>query len=188
MGVFVWRQAGIELVYNISMGKIFIYIGILGVIVIIFELVFQKSKPEVYPFEKKERLLTTSEMIFFRVILQIINDRYFIFPQIHLASILQIKKGEFDRKNWKRYFNKLIQKSFDFVIFKRDTLEPLLVIELDDSTHSQFQRVKRDLFVDQALRAAQIPILHIKPQQDYNIEELKTLIFSKLGSEGKICR
>ncbi|QQS23362.1 DUF2726 domain-containing protein [bacterium] len=167
------------------MSKILIVIGILGAIVIVLKLVLNNTEAEAYPFERKPNFLTPSEMAFFRVLLKIINDQYFVFPQVHLASILQVKKGEFDRKEWKRYFNKLIQKSFDFVILDRETLNPLLVIELDDYTHLQSKRIKRDLFVDNALKSAQINILHIKCEKEYNIEELRTLIFQALSHPGE---
>ena len=140
------------------------------------------TEPKIYPFEKKPNFLILSEQAFFQVLLQITNNQYFIFPQIHLASILKVKTGEFDKRGWRRYFNRLIQKSFDFVIFDKQNLQPLLVIELDDSTHEQYKRKLRDSFVDKILEAANLKILHVKP--GYNRQELEKNIV-EVVSEGK---
>jgi len=52
----------------------------------------------------------------------------------------------------------------------------LLVIELDDRTHQQAKRRERDEFVDRALTAAGIPILHVKAASAYDARELGAAI------------
>lgn len=50
------------------------------------------------------------------------------------------------------------------------------VIELDDRTHETEHAQKRDAFVDQALEDAQIPILRIRAQRAYDVQELRDAI------------
>ncbi len=47
-------------------------------------------------------------------------------------------------------------------------------IELNDSSHAADDRVKRDLFVREACKAAGIPLLEVKAAGGYSVTELKT--------------
>jgi very-short-patch-repair endonuclease len=55
-----------------------------------------------------------------------------------------------------------------------------LVIELDDASHEEEYRRDRDTFVDAALTAAGLPILHIPAQRSYVPAELAAAIQQKL--------
>jgi very-short-patch-repair endonuclease len=70
-------------------------------------------------------------------------------------------------------------KCVDFVVVQRDTMHPLLVVELDDSSHKRAERQKRDQFVDQVLTSVGIPVLHWRTSQHYSRSELsQTVIFA----------
>ena len=58
-------------------------------------------------------------------------------------------------------FAPLTGKCVDFVICDKETMQTLLVIELDDKSHSRRERKTRDAFVDKTLQSAGIPILHV---------------------------
>ncbi len=139
-----------------------------------------KSKSN-YPYSKKE-FLTPTELEFFKTLIQVVNGKYFISPQIQLARMLSVQAGTTD---WKKYFNRIIQKSVDFVLLDKNTMEVILVIELDDYTHKRYDRNQRDNFVDNALKAANIPILHIPVSNNYNPEELNSHILQTLSTEIK---
>lgn len=130
-------------------------------------------KKESYPYSKKS-IITDSEQTFFEILKNIINDKYYVFPQVHLESLLVANKNEAHRIE---YFNKIIQKSVDYTVVDKHNFSPVLVIELDDYRHKIFKsKIERDNFVDQALSAAQIPILHIDVQTKYDIDNLSTAI------------
>lgn len=164
--------------------KTYIFLLLLVVAIIAF-VIYKKltETPDIYPYQKKKYFLTRSERVFFEILLQIINNQYFIFPQVHIASVLEVKKGQ---ANYMSFFNKIIRKSFDFVIFDKQNLNALLVIELDDSSHSQPKRIERDEFVNEAVKVSDLNILHIKPQKNYNVQELKQLIFSHLDDKAPV--
>jgi len=139
---------------------------------------FSRSRPgnnhqQNFPYIKKNYLLTEAEHRFFIALQKTISDQYYIFPQIHLANLLYIPKGT---RNWQSYFNRIIQKSVDFVICDKEYLSPLLAIELNDNSHNLPNRVERDYFVDTALREGGLPILSVltlSNQDYYDIEKLK---------------
>jgi len=67
-----------------------------------------------------------------------------------------------------------------FLLCTRDKLSPVLVIELDDASHEEESRRDRDTFVDAALTAAGLPILHIPAQRSYVPADLAAAIQQQL--------
>ena len=128
------------------------------------------------PYYKKNYLLTKAEASFFRVLQLVLYDDYHIFPQISLKSIVGVKS---DTGKYYSFWNRINQKTLDFVLFSKNGISPLLVIELDDSSHLLAERNNRDTFLDQVLEEAGIRILHIKTQQSYNPQELINLLKDK---------
>ena len=61
----------------------------------------------------------------------------------------------------------------DFVLADVGTLEAVLVIELDDKSHSGTNARKRDQFKDAALAAARVPILRVRAAEKYETRELQ---------------
>ena len=59
------------------------------------------------------------------------KDQYVICPKVRIGDIIKIKKENFDRSVRARYRS----RHFDFVICSKDTLQPILAIELQDSSH-----------------------------------------------------
>jgi hypothetical protein len=62
------------------------------------------------------------------------------------------------------------------VLCDRNAVRPLLAIELDDSSHNRADRKARDAFVDSALKAAGLPIIHVPASASYNAKKLAAAI------------
>lgn len=126
--------------------------------------------------------MTQTEYKFFGVLQEIIKDRYFIMPQVALSRIIEVQGGleRYGTNSTYSNFNRINKKTVDFVIFDKVYLSPLLVIELDDYTHNYFNRKLRDDFLDGALRASELNILHIKPQRHYDTVQLEQAILGQL--------
>ena len=76
--------------------------------------------------------------------------------------------------NWARgYGAKISSKHIDFVLYDRGTFEIKLAIELDDSSHQKSDRQKRDQFVNESFRAAQVPLLRVPTSSRYDVNELR---------------
>ncbi len=141
-----------------------------------------KEKESKLPYVKKNYLLTKAEKDFFRILEQVIENKYYVFPQIHLSQLLLVKT---ERQERLKYRNKITQKSVDFVIVEKNYLNPLLAIELDDSSHNRKDRIKRDNFIEKALKDAGLPLLRIKRKQSYNVHEISSLIYNILDNKEK---
>lgn len=142
-----------------------------------------KNEEKKYPFKKKRYLMTQTEYKFYEVLHGIIKDKFFIMPQVALSRIIEVQDGltKYGSDSWYANFSRINKKTVDFVIFDKIYLSPMLIIELDDYTHNYFSRQKRDEFLDGALKAADLNVLHIKPQYSYNVQTLEQIIFEKLN-------
>ncbi|MFC1730770.1 DUF2726 domain-containing protein [candidate division KSB1 bacterium] len=137
-----------------------------------------EKKGKWLPYIKKQYLLTQSEHKFFDVLEKASENKYYIFPQIVLSNIVQLK-GKGSLKGG--YRSKINKKTVDFVLFDKQDISPILVIELDDYTHKRPSRKRRDNFVNDVLEHCSIPILHVMSIPDE--KELKTQIDSKINTD-----
>lgn len=118
---------------------------------------FIKLKTAKFPYKRKSSVMTKAEQRMFKKLEKQYGDKYYIFPQINLDKLITVT----DKQNYYRYFNKINQKSVDFVLADKQTLETVKVIELDDYTHKWEHRKKRDEFVDLLTRNTQLLLQRI---------------------------
>lgn len=119
-------------------------------------------------YEKKEYLLTPTELKFYKLLKTITDElNYTLFTQIALYEIVNCK-------NFKN-FNKIKSKSIDFIITEKNC-KIKLCIELDDKTHNTNKRIERDNFINNMFKELDIKLLRIPVQNFYNLEELKQKI------------
>lgn len=119
-------------------------------------------------FEKKEYLLTPTELKFYKLLKSITDELgYTLFSQIALYEIVNCK-------NFKT-FNRIKSKTIDFVITEKNC-KIKLCIELDDKTHNTNKRIERDNFINDMFKELNIKLLRVPVQNFYNMEELKQKI------------
>lgn len=149
---------------------IFILIAIFVFLSFLKSLIGKKSltKTSTYRYERKEHLTTRPEKEFLETLLSITKNIFYIFPQIHLTSLVNHK---IPGQNPTAALNHIDRKSVDYVICDKENLKPLLVIEFDDPSHQREDRMERDIEVERILAEAGIPLLRI-PYSDMNKREL----------------
>lgn len=108
----------------------------------------------------KAKLLTDAELQLFHFmennLCQV--ERIAILPKVRLGDIVELdKRITTDMK----YFWKITNKHVDFLICRRDTMEPICVVELDDYTHENPKVKERDQFVMRVLKTAGIETARI---------------------------
>lgn len=112
------------------------------------ETVRQESTSHVY--SSKTSIMTDCEKRYYEVIKEIVEPEYRIQPQINLASII-------DKDTQSRYRNELF-RNIDFGIFDKN-YALLLLIEINDQTHTQKDRIARDSKVKAICEEAGIPLI-----------------------------
>lgn len=150
--------------------KLIVLVIILGVIVTIIEILRGKGKETTeYQYKHKNFFMTRAEHECYDALVRAVGDRFYVFPQVHLPSIIDNKViGQ----NWKSAFRHINSKSVDFVLCDKAYISPRLAIELDDYTHERQDRINRDEEVEGVLRGAGLPLLRLKNHGHFNSLDL----------------
>src|SRR5205085_2182044 len=147
--------------YTPAMGSsAMIWVAVIVVVLVCVVLLIQQvaGRPDGrLPYVSREVLLSQGELAFFRVLRRSVPPDLLIAPKVRLADLIKCPASA--RKDG--FPGRISQKHVDFVLFDAATAAITLVIELDDRSHQRPDRRDRDAFVDRALAAAGIPILHV---------------------------
>ena len=68
----------------------------------------------------------------------------------------------------------------------KNYLNPLLAIELDDSSHYRNDRVERDDFVEDAFEDAGLPLLRVGNSPSYDVQKLRVRIEELISGKKEI--
>ena len=105
----------------------------------------------------KSNLLTDYETNLYKKLDDICTkNNWRITTKTRLADLIKSSTNNYNE------FDKISRKHIDFCICEPETLSPLLLIELDDSTHNKENRRARDDFVNQSVVQAGYKILHVR--------------------------
>ena len=96
---------------------------------------YTKNEETIYT---RKKLMTDYEYKFYNILKEL-EDNYTIVPQLNLAAVVK-------KINNNRYYSELF-RNIDFAIFTKDYQELLLLIELNDQSHNNYNRKDRDLKV-----------------------------------------
>lgn len=116
------------------------------------ELEIQKIKEEkinepylVFPYAKIN-ILTEREKNFYNELISIANKlNLHILSKIRLADIIKIN-DELTEKEKEKFLYRILSKHIDFALCDKETLEPTILIELQDNTHKLEERILSDRF------------------------------------------
>jgi hypothetical protein len=118
-------------------------------------LLFPRRVPSL-PHQKRSSLLSAGELRFYRVLLNAIPPSLIVCPKVRLMDVVSVPDNL-----WQEYGARGSGVHLDFVLADASTLEPKLVIELDDRSHRRESSRQRDAFKDAALEAAGMPVLRV---------------------------
>ncbi len=132
-----------------------------------------------YHYNLKPLLMTKAEAYFYFRLTEIIPSGFIIVPQMPFSSVI-------DRPSLAAANSKIDRKIIDYGIFKEVKLDvfpyrslaPALLIELDDESHNESHRIRRDGFVNAVCRQINLPIIHVQKRDDYNMGALRREIMS----------
>ncbi len=122
------------------------------------------------PYYRQKFLCTAGEWRFCQKLEEAVGDRFVIMMQIRVGSLLRC-----DAMHWNVWGRQVSQKSFDFVLVERGSSYAAAAIELDDKTHLLPERRKRDRFLNDACKAAGLPLIRIKTGR-YDVSELRETV------------
>jgi hypothetical protein len=128
------------------------------------------------PYTRRRSLLTPAELRFYHSLLRAIPDGLTVFVKVRLMDLVDVPDTD-----WREFGAPGSGMHLDFVLANAGNLEPRLVIELDDRSHSRAEVQQRDAFKNTALAAAGIRILRIAAATGYDADGLRHRIGAEIG-------
>ena len=132
------------------------------------------------PYRKKDYLLSVAERSFYETLMVAVAGRWVVFAKVRLLDLLWLPKG-LGSSTRQSLRNRVQSKHADFVLCDPKTLGPVLVIELDDSSHDRRDRRERDVLVDRVLASAGLAILRVRAARGYARREVAASIERAIG-------
>ena len=134
-------------------------------------------------YVRSKSVLTFQERKLLGTIRKAINNEYIILMKVRMGDFIYIanqpKDGTF-------YPNQVIFKHVDFLLCGKFRVEPLLVIELDDSSHNSAQRMESDKVKNEICDAVGLPYLRIALKKRYDPDLLRRQIKEKILEEAPL--
>lgn len=131
-------------------------------------------------YRKNKSLLTYRERVLYRALRKANDNTFLIMSKVRMGDFIYLANEPKDRKF---HNNQILCKHVDFLLCDKGTLEPLLVVELDDSSHRKEDHVERDKFKDATFTAVGLPFLRVELQEDYDSRQLWENIKEKIGDK-----
>ncbi len=155
-------------------------VAALGVVRLIVESSKRTNKRAVvYRYGRKDFFMNRAEHEFFDVLMNVVGNNYYVFPQVHLSTILEHRmKGQ----DWRAAFRRINSKSVDFVICDKAYIKPLLAIELDGRSHEADTVRQRDADIEHIFVKAELPLLRFANHGSPNRDEVKQRVVEVLSS------
>lgn len=140
-----------------------------------------EPEPE-FPY-KKRILLTANEFNFYQKLRPLIDEYgLHIIVKVRLADLVEVKPTN-DKSLWAECFNKIKSKHIDFVITEPDEMTAECLIELQDSSHDEQERIERDEFVKNLCEKTNLPLIMTYGELD-EIEKYLDENWEKIKNEG----
>ncbi len=144
---------------------------IFGIVMIAIALLFpilkkklegEKEKPDLSVYNRKKFLFdAVSELNLYKMLMELYGNEYRIFAQVQYSHLIEPKKN-LPWAEQRKYRSRIDKKSADFVICHKDTVAPLLVIELDGSAHNQAKVQENDNFKNEITKVVDLPLLRLR--------------------------
>lgn len=162
-------------------------VALIGLIIGLFLMVvawlgIQLGAKQAGRYKAKRTLLTEPEQVLFHRLRQAFPDRH-VFAQVSLNQLVEVAPTVSDRRARTGLFNRINGKALDFVVCGPDT-SPLLVIELDDSSHNRRDRRRADRHKDEALGSAELRLVRVNVKKLPSVTELEVMLQSTDGPNG----
>lgn len=141
-----------------------------------------KKKSEPLPYRVRDDFLSPAEFSFYKIITSIVGAHISIQCKVRLADVFFVANPNVNYS----FFGKISQRHIDFLGCDPKTMKPLFGIELDDSSHNTQKRQKSDRFTNNVFKDAELPLLRIKAQREYNTRDMELKIKTFIREQVKL--
>ncbi|RYY73718.1 MAG: DUF2726 domain-containing protein [Gammaproteobacteria bacterium] len=127
--------------------------------------------PEKVVFEKKASVLIPGDENFYNALCAAVADKYIILTNVNAADVLTVVESN-NAVGAQVATKSIAGKQFDFVLCEKKTLAAVCAIAVDEALVS---------FLSNACESARLPVVQLRTQITYDIDQLKEKIFQVIG-------
>lgn len=158
------------------MTNIFIIVALLVVFFLIIQkYVIKHDDTRDYPYRAKGALLKGQEGAFFNALRTAVGEHAVVFAKVNMSSVVAPK----EMKNKKQFFlasNRISRSYFDYVICDPSTLEPRVILELDDGKPLNKGKAERQKLLIHVCKTANLPLIGSSIKHSYQVGRLRRLL------------
>lgn len=171
-------------IYPMSIG---IALGALFVLIILISIFGHYQAAENPPegakkvifYRRNSNFLSRAEKAFFHVLQPLAAEHQcIVFAKVRLEDIVWVAPHVRNRFAMR---NRIKSRHIDFVLCRVKDVQPILAIELDDSSHESFKANMSDVVKNEILQQAGMPLLRVRAASQYDAAQLSRLIEEKLA-------
>ena len=136
-------------------------------------IMINKREPKNISLKINPEYITKKELAFLKALHKALPSDFIAFPKVSLAFLLMPDKERIS-------YNLVSGLFVDICVFVRDTMEPVLVIDLLEQEPSTLSFKEMEKLAKKALQTVNLSVIDIKVQGEYDIIELRKQILNKL--------
>lgn len=122
------------------------------------------------PYRLKEPFLSKTEAALFRLLVEIMGERYMVCPKVALSDLFIILRPNENV----HYFNKIFRKHVDFLLCDPKTFAPAFGVEIVKPIAKDIV-CEADKFMEDIFTQAGIPLVHIPSRENYDPKDVISL-------------
>lgn len=125
------------------------------------------------PHQPANALFSAAERSFLGVLDRAVGSDYRVFGKVRVADVAAVKSG-LSNSARQVALNRVAAKHFDFVVCRAADLSLVCAVELNDKSHSSQRAQARDQFVAQVCRTVGLPLLTLRAQRSYSVQDIQS--------------
>jgi ssDNA-binding Zn-finger/Zn-ribbon topoisomerase 1 len=116
-----------------------------------------------------------TESAFYNALKTAVGDHGVVLAKVNMANLVAPTKTN-NKKEWFIAYNRIAKSYFDFVVCDARTLEPRVIIELDDGKELKKGKVEREKLLIHVCKSANIPLIGTNVKLSYQVSKLRRLL------------
>lgn len=158
------------------MANIFIIVALLVLFfVVIQKYLFKQDSNREFEYRQRGPILSAAESNFYHALTQAVGQHGIVFCKTSIANLI-FPYGIKRKKDLYIASNKISKSTFQFVVCDPRSLEPRVVIELDDGQPLNKTKAERQKLLMHVCKSANIPLIGANNKYSYQVGKLRRLL------------
>ena len=125
-----------------------------------------------FSYESAGAMLSPAELSFYQVVSAAVGKSALLFCKVSMASIIR-PHHELSDSRWRKLSREIESQQLEFVLIDAASLEPLCVLEFEDSSQIDDERQAHQKFIHSVCEAASIPWVMVDARGGFAINDIR---------------